>query len=107
MAPPQQERYVTSKGIERVRKKVTDEIKPVLEKAKTDLHDTDVALPGFGLLGELFFGWKYHELQAYSQTVIAQAVDTLGKWDTALKTIENNWRSAEDNSTPGVTVVYQ
>jgi hypothetical protein len=105
MAP--QERYVTSTGIHRVRSKVTDEIKPVLTKAKTDIHETDVGNVGFGALGELLFGWKYHELQGYSKTIIEQAIDTLDKWDTALTTIEKNWRSAEDNSTPGVTVVYQ
>jgi hypothetical protein len=106
MAPPQ-ERYVTSQGIEKVRKKVTDEIKPVLEKAKTDVHGTDVGFPGFGVLGELIFGWKYRELQTYSQEILTEAIDTLDKWDKSLTDIKKAWRSAEDNSTPHVTVVYQ
>lgn len=106
MAPPQ-ERYVTSAGIDRLRKKVTDEIKPVLVKAHTDIQETDLGFPGFGLLGEMLFGWKYRELQHYARDVLGEAVDTLTKWDTALGQVKDNWRKAEDNSIPGVTVLYQ
>ncbi|MCW2939510.1 MAG: hypothetical protein JWN00_2495 [Actinomycetia bacterium] len=103
MAAPQ-ERYVTSNGIEKVRKKVTNEIKPVLEKAHTDIDTTGVSFPGFGLLGEAVFGWKYSELQGYAKQILAEGTDTLTQWDTALADIESKWKAAENNST---LVVYQ
>ena len=102
-----QDRYVTSNGIEKLRKKVTDEIKPVLVKSKNDIKGTDVGFPGFGILGEMLFGWKYRELMHYAEDVLGEAVTTVTKWDGALTDIKTNWRKAEDNSTPGVTVVYQ
>jgi hypothetical protein len=98
-----QERYVVSSAIGELRTKIASQITPVIAKAHTDIDDTSVSFPGFGLLGQVVFGSAYNGLQSYSREVLTNALDTLHAWDTSLGQIEKNWRNAEDNS----TVVYQ
>ncbi|SEG79440.1 hypothetical protein SAMN04489712_112216 [Thermomonospora echinospora] len=94
-----QDRHVTSEGIGKVRAKVVGDLKRMIDEMRTDIDSTDVGPPGFGLLGEIVFGWKYREIQEHCREILGQAGETLDAWGTSLTVIQQNWRNAENANT--------
>jgi hypothetical protein len=99
----QQERYVTSAGIESVRKKIDTDAKQFFADVKGYVDDTDVSFPGWGVLGSLIIGIRYGKIQDDVRGLMDNGHDTMDAWSTALDTIKKNWKKAEDSS----TAVYQ
>ncbi|MEU4409613.1 hypothetical protein AB0F88_34315 [Streptosporangium sp. NPDC023963] len=98
-----QEKYVTSKAIESIRKEIEEDVIPRIREMHAMLADTTVGFPGWGAVGELAVGMRYREVQRDVGEKFDDAVEVLESWTAALTTARANWRTAEDNS----TVVYQ
>ncbi|MFF3439939.1 hypothetical protein [Streptosporangium sp. NPDC002721] len=98
-----QEKYVTSKAIESIRKEIEEDIIPRIREMHAMLGDTTVGFPGWGAVGEVGVGLRYREVQRDVGEKFDAAVEVLESWTVALTTARVNWRTAEDNS----TVVYQ
>ncbi|MEU4538753.1 hypothetical protein AB0G15_28285 [Streptosporangium sp. NPDC023825] len=98
-----QEKYVTSKAIESIRKEIEEDVIPRIKEMRAMLGDTTVGFPGWGAVGELAVGMRYREVQRDVGEKFDDAVEVLESWTVALTTARVNWRTAEDDS----TVVYQ
>ncbi|GAB2816123.1 hypothetical protein GCM10027176_20960 [Actinoallomurus bryophytorum] len=98
-----QERYVTSEGIESVRKKIDTDLKQFFTDVKTYVDDTDLSFPGWGALGSLLIGFQYSHIQNDVRQKADDGHDTADAMATALGVVKTNWRNAEDAN----TVVYQ
>ncbi|MGS2640756.1 MULTISPECIES: hypothetical protein [unclassified Streptosporangium] len=98
-----QEKYVTSKAIESIRKEIEEDVIPRIRELRAMLGDTTVGFPGWGAVGELAVGMRYREVQRDVGEKFDDAVEVLESWTVALTTARVNWRTAEDDS----TVVYQ
>jgi hypothetical protein len=102
MAPGGQEKYVTSEGIEKIRVTLQEEGKPFFQNVKKMVDDTDVAWPGFGLLGMIAISPTYKGVQDEMRRFMQDATDVMEEWRNALEDIKRVWRAAEDYSTPTV-----
>lgn len=98
-----QERYVTSAAIESVRKKVDTDLKKFFADLKGYVDDTDIPFPGWGVLGSLLIGFQYSRMQDDVRAKADNGHESAEAIATALGTVRDNWRKAEDAS----TVVYQ
>jgi len=99
---PGQERYVTSEGIEKIRVTLKDEAIPFFQRIRTMVGETDVAFPGFGLIGLIAISPAYRNVQEEMERYMQDAVDAMEAWRTALEGIKRVWRAAEDYSAPTV-----
>ncbi|MFB4299357.1 hypothetical protein [Actinomadura sp. NTSP31] len=102
MAPGGQEKYVTSQGIERTRRQVLTEAKPLFRGIRDEVDDTDVGGVAFGVVGLAFLADAYAAVQNDMRRFMNDAMELMDEWGEALEGIERVWRAAEDYSTPKV-----
>ncbi|WP_214414281.1 hypothetical protein [Sphaerisporangium fuscum] len=97
-----QDRYVTSKAIDGVIHQIDDTLLPWLQELHDMVDATTVGFPGFGLVGEVVFGFLYRAKQNDVRGEFKEAMTVAHGWTENLGTAKKNWRAAEDAS----TVVY-
>ncbi|WP_248961034.1 hypothetical protein [Sphaerisporangium perillae] len=111
-----QERYVTSEAIKSIIKEINEDVIPAIKEWRALVDSTDVpdlglpgglgnslpgwmSIPGWGVVGEVVIGVRYHRLQDDVRDKFTEAISVLETWTHQLDTAQRNWRTAEDQST--------
>ncbi|GAA3615847.1 hypothetical protein GCM10022419_121400 [Nonomuraea rosea] len=91
--------YVTSTAIEALRGRIDGELKAYLHEIKGLCETTtNVAAPGFGVLGQLAIGINYERVRKWAQEQLGEAESACAGWSDALTHAQANWRAAEEAS---------
>jgi hypothetical protein len=90
-----QDRHITSSAISTLRQDLVQNAKPSAETAKRKVDDTDLDFPYFGVLG-IVLSPAYSGLQDYARQYCQAAADEMEEWEGKLKTVQENWRAAEE-----------
>ncbi|MEU7987072.1 hypothetical protein ACFV0L_36700 [Streptosporangium canum] len=93
-----QDKYVTSSCIEKIQRNLDVETVPAFRQLKSDINDTSIGFPEFGVLGAAL-SYKYGAAQNDIKEFVDSAIDALEAWIEALEIIQRNWRGAEEAST--------
>ncbi|GAA3471598.1 hypothetical protein [Nonomuraea roseola] len=88
---------MVSKGIDHLAWRVGEEVRPMFTLPRDALFQaTEIAGPGFGVLGEALLGDTYREVQQMAQAFLHDGDECARGWQDALRTCAHNWRLAED-----------
>ncbi|MFF4773027.1 hypothetical protein [Microtetraspora fusca] len=100
MSPnPNQDRYVTSNGIHKLRNRLADDVIPQFEKRRSQVDETVLGPWDLGMSGSAIILPTYESAVVRARGHLDDAIDTAQKWMEQLGIAAANWRDAEDAST--------